>query len=231
MKVKILCRLFLIISLLYSCAAFSNNFPNIPFPDHAHVQVVAEDMNLNGVNLQTFKVVSELDKRNFIKFYEGKWKSLDENVPGVIQDEFGDWTILSRLEKGYMLTIQIDNTKKLRVEALATVSNLPSIDSLPSRGRGFPKYEGMVVENDIVSKDLNKTSRTIIARTDKNFNSVVSYYRRYFIREGWTLQGDKSVFQDENSQVFLFEKSKRELSISIARQGQGTGLVAVFTDY
>lgn len=224
-------RFQLLLFLLVSMPAFSNAWPRPAVPASALLKVVAENMVVNGVPMRTWTLTSSVAAKDTLDFYRQLWgQDATENWPGYTERELNQWHIISRLENGHLITVQVNSDQPLSTNGLLGISKLPTTKSLPELGKGFPTLGQTTILNDIHATDLNKKSRTLVATSSRSMRSVIQFYRNTFEKQGWVEKTAAVPYSGEDEFALILDRSQQELSMTFSRQANKTALVAVYVE-
>lgn len=221
-KLKVLCVFFFIVS-----EAVAEEWPQIPMPEDSSLVIVSEDMVFNGIPMKSWQLTTTLSKDELIEFYSDAWKKSDRQLlsgaPGYqIQDE-APWIIISRIENGYLMTVQL-NKKSEFGKALLGISK---IEAEPVEiGKGFPVPSSTKVVNDILANDDNKKSRTIVAVSDSSVATTIKFYRNFYSGRKWN-ELTNSIDIENKGGALMFQRGSEEVNITVNRAQNGTNIVAI----
>lgn len=161
-----------------------------------------------------------------LDFYRNLWPRGSEKQPGYTEtDDLAPWQMISRVDRGYLMTAQItQETRQLAVGYLA-MSELPDdFDRLPDLGEGFPTMRGTQVYNDIQSSDPGKRGRTLQFSNKHDLRSNVIFYRNWYADRGWTTTMDKPM--GATMHTFSFNNSGESVNLVIIQGDGATAMTA-----
>jgi hypothetical protein len=185
------------LSLAQSALAGSPNFP--PPPD-ASVEWVGQNIEINGIKSSIRAFHSRKSIEKVVEFYRREWqRPVEKGKPGFMETiDAAPWYIISRVEDGYLLTVQVqvnENDKSGSWGYLST-SPLPGNNkkNKPVQlGSSTPKMPGSHVINEMKSNDPGKTANTLIISNDYSIESNVAFYRNHYQGKGWTVETDRGL--------------------------------------
>jgi len=198
--------------------------PRLPEPPGCRVAPIGEELIVNGIPMDIRKLRCRSSAGEVLEFYRNYWPRGSEDKPGYVEtDELPPWQMITRVERGHLMTVQItQETRELAVGYLA-MSEIPQDpERLPELGEGFPAMRGTQVYNDIRSKDPGKHGRTLQFSNKHGLRSNVIFYRNYYRDRGWTAQMDRAM--GRRMHTFSFNKSGESVNLVVI---QGEGATAV----
>ena len=217
---------YLIIGLLiYSNGAFAA--PKLPPPPDATIGRPGDAIVINGIAMDIRQFVSK--KRSVeevLQFYRDFWPQGTEEKPGYTEtDALEPWKIITRVESGYLMTVQVTEDGDRGSRGLLAVSRLPDPENLPKLGKGFPKLSGSYVSNDIQSRDIGKDGRTLQMMNKYSVERNANFYRNHYENQGWGIEMDLAI-SGGNTHSLRFRNGKKNVTIVIHKSNKGSIIVA-----
>jgi len=188
-------------------------------------------MVFNGIPMDVQMFETPLTVPEVIEFYGHHWPTGTEKQPGyVVSEAFKPWTLITRAEDGYLMTVQVTSTGAGSRGFLAR-SRLDGALEAETVGDGFPVMHGTSPMNDVRTRDGGKDGRTLAFVNDRTPESNAEYYRTWFMSRGWTQDMDKS--PGEKGHVLSFRSGNKSVNIVInGRDEDGrTYIVAQTTNF
>lgn len=203
-----------------SCASF-------PTPPSSRLVVVAQDMIVNGVPMSASELHTKQGPSDVMRFYRGEWESRSQRV---VETNEGGWQTLATKDGNCFFTAQIKAGVGTGTYALLGVTQL--VTGTPKvRGDGFPKMGGSTVYNDIVSKDLGKTGRTLVMTNTFSADANASFYRSAMEGSGWVAVSDrKAKIEGSARLVQIWRRGLEEANVVIGTAGDQTSVVVNIVD-
>lgn len=202
------------------------DFPDFPPPPDSTVGRPAENMVMNGIPMDVRQFVSKRSVSEVLEFYREHWPEGTEEKPGYTETDVLDpWRIITRVEDGYLMTIQVTESGDRGSSGLLAISRLPNPGKLPELGEGFPKLRGSYVMNDILSKDLGKEGRTLQIANDYSVQHNANYYRDHYANYGWGKEMDQSI-SGGDTRSLRFSNGKSSVTIVIHKTSEGSLITA-----
>jgi len=168
--------------------------PKFPPPDNARVSIVNANMRINGIrsNLRQFSTKESL--REVVEFYREQWAHGRSDEPGyTVTNVARPWTVVSRVEDKYLLTVQVQPTNDGGSWGFLALSRLPARGRPPKIGENFPSMRGSKTLNEIVSQDPGQSGRTMLLSNKHDLHANVAFYRNRYNEAGWAFDMDKSI--------------------------------------
>ena len=222
-------RLLLFISLIFCSVSVLAQWPDVKVPPNSQLTVVSDGMNVNGADVMAYEVSSSLPLSKFIAYYKTIWsKPVTSGGVGYQEVKADGWNIISRLDDGYLITVQVKASGRRGSTALIAVSNLPKLKTLPVLGEGFPSLSNTLFVNDIYANDPQGKSRTLMFENSKSVTVNLKYYQGYYQSRGW-----KQITRRNNGNHWAvqFQKSNSEVNLTLSQEKKKTVMLAVAIEY
>ncbi len=201
--------------------------PRFPPPPDATVGMLGESMVVNGLPINIRQFRSKKSVHDVLEFYRQYWPKGTEERPGYTEtDILEPWQIITRVEDGYLMTVQVTEQGEDGSQGLLGISKLPNPEkALPKPGKNFPKLNGSTVFNDIESRDIGKRGRTVQLHNTYSVETNANFYRNHFSNQGWIVDMDKG-FSGGNSYAQRFSQGDKNVIITINKAKHGSVVVA-----
>ncbi len=200
---------------------------SLPTPPNSRVVVVAQDMVVNGVPMSANELHSKQTPSDVVRFYRSEWESRSQRV---LETNEGEWKTLATKDGNCFFTAQIKAGVDSGTYALLGVTQL--VTGTPkARGEGFPKLGGSTVYNDIVSKDMGKTGRTLLMTNKFSVDANASFYRNAMSNDGWVSIFDRrGKIEGGTRLVQIWRRGLEEANLVIGTSADQTSVVANIVD-
>lgn len=212
-----------IMSLLAGVAAAKSK-PDFPVPPAATVTWVGDDIVWNGIPMSVRKFTSSKSQLEIREFYKEQWKSpVAKGLPGFIEDVIPGAWLISRMEDGYLMTVQIKTSGS--TWGYLGITELDDISEAHEPGKGFPRMSGSEVMNEVKHNDPYRDARTVLLVNNYSVPSNVEYYRSHYEGHGWSVamdQGDDS----GSTHTLMLTNRGSEVSLTVVKTNQGSQIVA-----
>ena len=203
--------------------------PDFPAPPDAVVETVANNMSINGIQSDVRAFHTNDSIEDVVKFYREEWKRpINKQTPGFMETiDAAPWYIISRVEDGYLLTVQVQvkaNDKSASWGYLS-LSPLPDTESGPPElGLSAPKISGSIVMSEVEHNDPGKKALTTIISNTHSVRNNADFYRDYYRGKGWTQETDKKLGVDEGHSL-VYKTRKNRVTIMILKDKHYTRVV------
>ncbi len=221
-----LLRLFAAL-LLSTCAmaALAARAPDFPSPPEARVEWVSRDMEINGIPSEVRAFYSRQSVKEVRKFYRRTWAKGEKGGPGFTEtDAMKPWLLLTRVEDGYLMTMQVQKADRGGSWGYLARSKLPNPKDLPAMGENVPSMRGSRVMNDVKTRDPGQKGRTVLIANRHSLSSNINFYRNHYLNDGWTLDIERSL-DGASMHMLAFKRRLRQVRIMIMGDHQQTRVV------
>ena len=199
--------------------------PKFPPPPGSKIGLIAESMVFNGVEMDVRQFNSKRSVEEVLEFYREFWPKGTEKQPGYTEtDALEPWQLITRVEDGYLMTVQVTAAGRRGSTGLLGMSKLPNPEKLPKLGKNIPKMSGSRVFNDIKTQDIGKDGRTVALLNDFTVENNANFYRDYYSGHGFGLDMDKTVSGGDSHEL-RFSKRGQVVTIVINKTAEGTVVV------
>ncbi len=204
--------------------------PDFPPPPESRVEWVGKNLNVNGIKSAVRAFHSRKSIEKVVQFYRKEWKRpVEDDMPGYMETiDAAPWYIISRIEDGYLMTVQVQVKQNDKSGSWGYLSTSPlpgKVDKPPQLGKNVPKMPGSHVMTEVKSKDPGKNANTMIISNNHSLNSNVAFYRNHYQGKGWTAETDRDlgsgkvhslVYKNKRNRVtMMFMKDKNATRIVI----------------
>ena len=221
---------FSLIPLLILWSGLALASPKFPPPPGSKIGLIAEHMVINGIEMNVRQFNSKRSVEEVLEFYREFWPKGTEKEPGYTEtDALEPWQIITRVEEGYLMTVQVTAAGQKGSSGLLGISELPDPENLPELGKKIPKMNGSKVFNDIKTKDIGKNGRTVALINDFTVQNNANFYRDYYTSQGYQLDLDKTV-SGGDSHAQRFSQRGDVVTIVISKAAEGTVVVTQTED-
>ncbi len=200
--------------------------PKFPSPPDSTIGRLGESIVINGVAMDVRQFTSRRSVDEVLQFYREFWPQGTEERPGYTEtDILEPWRIITRVENGYLMTVQVNEDGDRGSTGLLGMSRLPDPENLPTLGKGFPKMRGSHVINDILSRDTGKQGRTLQLSNQFSVENNANFYRHHFEGQGWGVDMDQTLSGGDTHSL-RFSSGIKSVSIVIHKAENGTIVIA-----
>lgn len=201
--------------------------PDFPVPDKAKQQIVAPQMDYNGIPMSIRRLESEAPPEDMLAFYRKQWAATKKNR-GPEEYTLGDWRVIASLREDCFFTVQVKPFGKNGSEALLGLTAPPNGKTVKEE---LPMLPGSTVLNDIAHNDAGKIARTVVLKNTYSPTANADFYRRNLGDLGWRVTNHYRMEKPgQNGDVMVLKNGLRELSITLTRQGSESNVLLNYVD-
>lgn len=203
--------------------------PDFPPPPGAAVEWVGQNVEVNGIKSAIRAFHSKKSIEDVVEFYRHEWKKpVAKDKPGFMETiNAAPWYIISRIEDGYLLTVQVqvqENDQSASWGYLS-ISPLPGARNKPKQfGAGVPKIPGSYVINEMKSDDPGKEATTVIISNTNSVNGNAAFYRQHYQGKGWSTETDRKLGSRE-AHSLVFKNRRSRVTIMVLEDKNFTRVV------
>jgi len=211
--------------LMLGNTALTHAQPKFPVPPASKVTWVGKDINWNGIPMEVRKFTTSKSQLQIRNFYKKKWVTpVEKGKPGFIEDVIPDAWLISRLEDGYLMTVQIKKSG-LDTWGYLGITNLEGMGDGPKVAKSFPKMSGSEVMNEVKHNDPYRKATTVMLANNYSVSSNVEFYRSHYQGGGWNVSMDQAG-SGGSTHTFIMNKHGAEVSLTVVRTNLGSQIVA-----
>ena len=202
---------------------------DIPVPAWMTTTAIADEMVINGLPSRVRYFHADRPLGDLLAFYRQRWDERPAGRAGFRQAAVDPWSVISRLEGPYLLTVQARTSNALTCEGFLAIGDLGAIRQRMTRDDSVPQMAGSRVVNDLTSTDPGRKGRTLMIVNAYSVSRNRDFYRDHFLDRGWGRLQDQA---RGGAHVLAFRKLGQEAHIVIkpSRQGAVTVMNLVTTD-
>lgn len=203
--------------------------PDFPPPPGAAVEWVGKDLEVNGIKSAIRAFHSKKPIEDIVKFYRSEWKKpVEKDKPGFMETiDAAPWYIISRVEDGYLLTVQVQVQENDQSASWGYLSMSPlpgARDKVKQFGASVPKIPGSYVINEMKSDDPGKEATTVIISNTNSVNGNAAFYRQHYQGKGWTTETDRKLGSRE-AHSLVFKNRRSRVTIMLLEDKNFTRIV------
>ena len=194
----------LLLILLSSMSAWATKAPWVLFPDDARVTVIGEQLTVFGLPLMAYEFHSAQSVAELVAFYTSEWSRRDsasDEAPPYIESELAGWRVLSHLELGHNITVQLRDGGIRGTQVLVGVSPLPDYLTTQRRNRidvHVPLLGGTRMTSLVASVDRGQRAEVYWLISDDSVDTFLGRYRDHHQQRGATVNGYRVVQQERH---------------------------------
>lgn len=199
--------------------------PEFPPPPEARVQSMGGSTVVGGRAMDIRQFSTDDRPEKVYEFYRRKWKEPPEkSAPGFAEtDAMEPWHIISRIEDGYLMTVQAQRTDSGGTWGYLALSRVDEAGA-PRVDPGVPRMEGSEVLQSITSRDPGQTGTTALLSNRRSLASNVTYYRQRYGGGEWRADMDKAV-PAAGMHVLAYTSGRHKVNIVLTGDERETQVV------
>ena len=215
-------KTILVTLLCLGLVAHAQARSTFPPPPKSIIGMLGDKTIVNGIPMQIRQFSTDRSLQQVIDFYRALWEdNTDQGLPGYsISTALPPWTIISRIEEEYILTVQVTSDNKRRASGYLSMSPLDP-EQITQTGQDFPRMKGSTILNDIVSDDSGKNGRTLLLQNSNSIKSNANFYRNHYKRLGWE-EITEIPPHSGKQQVLQFRRSNKHVTLVLKEQAGAT---------
>ena len=200
--------------------------PDFPTPKDAQVQWVGRNIEVNGIRSDIRAFHTKKSPEKVADFYREEWKEpVAKGMPGFTEtDAMNPWHLITRLEDGYLMTVQYQEQDRGGTWGYLAMSPLPTKESWTEPGKGFPKMPDSTIVNENVSNDPGIKGRTLLISNRYSISSNVEFYRSHYQSLGWTVETDKELAPGKMHSL-VFKSRRNRITMMFIGENNETRIV------
>ncbi len=218
-------RLLLAAALLGAVVRVEARPPKFPAPDDAKVSVVSNNMTVQGRNMSVRAFISDDDVETVVEFYQELWAEPPvPNAPGFAYepDAIAPWQLLTRVEDGYVMTVQVQPHAVNGSYGYLATGRLPDPGDGPIELPPPPAMDGSRVLSNVLSDDAGKDAQTAMLSNDYSVASNVNFYRSRYT--GWRVDIDQPM-GNNSLHALSFRRGREQVIVTIQGTSDGSHIV------
>ncbi|MEX2479675.1 MAG: hypothetical protein WD928_02325 [Gammaproteobacteria bacterium] len=217
--------LFLITFMLVALDAAARP-PDFPAPPRASVSVVADEMRVQGRTMAVRAFLSDDTVEDIVAFYQELWREPPaKGAPGVAYepDAIAPWHLLTRVEDGYVMTVQVQPSNAQGAYGYLALGKLPDPGDGPApEPPAPPAMDGSRIQSNVASVDPGKKAQTVMLVNTYSLDSNVNFYREHYA--AWRKDVDQPMGHGA-LYALGFRRGREEVIITIQSGRDGSQVV------
>lgn len=221
-----LLRTTLVVAAVLGASAARASPPDFPPPDHAAVTVVSNSMTIQGRTMAVRSFVSDDPVEDVVAFYQDLWQEPPvKGAPGVAYepDALAPWHLLTRVEDGYVMTVQVQPSNSQGSFGYLALGKLPDPGDGPVPAPPDPPaMDGSALQSTMVNDDPGKEAQTSMLINEYSVDSNVHFYRNYY--QAWRKDIDQAM-GNKSLHALSFRRGSEQVIITIQGGRDGSQIV------
>jgi hypothetical protein len=200
--------------------------PEFPPPPEARVQSMGGSTVIGGRAMEIRQFSSTDNPERVYEFYRRLWKEDEKGIePGYAEtDVMSPWHILSRVEEGYLMTVQAQPVDGKGTWGYLALSRVDEVPAAPASAPDVPQMADSQVLQNITSRDPGQTGATVLLTNRHSLASNVNYYRQQFQASDWRPDMDKAI-PKARMHVLSYTGGRRKIAIVLTGDDKETQVI------
>lgn len=191
------------------------------FPENSAVEIVAENMLINGLPTTAWTLQTGLSQQELAAFYRQQWQAGSDHFD---EQELAGDVIINSVHKPYVYTARIHSSTFAATTALIAVSSLETNARL-SRSQLLPALAGNRVLSVTEHNEPIGYARTQVLHSRNSLSFNYDFYLQHFQRSGW--HAEFAVLDPtEGVAILLLNSARQQISMTFDQQAEGVMIVA-----
>jgi len=201
--------------------------PEFPTPKKVKLQIVAPQIDYNGLPMSIVRIESESPPQDLLAFYREAWAATKQ-VRGPAEYPLGPWQVIASMRENCFYTVQVKPFGKNGTEGFLGLTTLPTGKTVKEE---VPMLPGSKIIGDIVHNDPGKSARTVVLRNGFSPAANADFYRRNLGDLGWVVTNHSRMSKpDQGGDVMVLKNGLRELSVTLTREGSESNVLLNYVD-
>lgn len=198
---------------------------SVPTPKGMHLSWVGQEIMHNGMPINILHFSTSNKPEFILEYYRKAWaEPVSQNAPGFLENTTEQWQVVSRLEDGRNLVVQVKAKEGGGSEGYLSQMNLSGRVAIKD-AYDFPKPQGSVLVSHTVGEDFKGEALTLVITSALSVNEVSNYYLQTLKSKGYSAQFNQK--ESGNHALFFLGKNKK---IDVAIGPVATGGSAIFVN-
>jgi len=221
---RMISRCIIILFLIsLTCRFVAAKELEFPPPKDAAVSLVGNNVTVGGktMSIRQFYTKNKIEKVQ--KFYYRLWEKGEiKDLPGYLETKDNPpWHIISRLQEGHLLTVQMQSADDGGTWGYLASSLLTQEAVQSTVAESFPKLPDSEILHDIQTKDIGQSGTTMLISNKKSLESNTNYYKNYYQQRGWRTDLDQAI-PNNDSYVMAFTSGRDKVNLVLRRVDKST---------
>ncbi len=196
---------------------------DVAVPEGAAVTWVAPEIEQSGIPLQIQQLKSGQSVEQVLNFYRTEWADAGNgDSPGFIEKAVGEWNVISRLDGGTNIVIQVKAAADGSTEGFLSVADVTGAAKESEISQDFPRLSGSELISSTASRDPGKSATTLILRNRFSVSSNTSFYQSRMPSKGWQ---QVHAVRAQGADILLFNKNGNSLEVAVTQDSDGITVV------
>lgn len=201
---------------------FRLRLTDVPIPHGTRVQWVGENIIQNGKPLQIARYDSSLNLTDTVAFYRQLWPNHEgtQAPPGLLETQTGEWLLLSHLQDGFNIVLQLHANNPLRSSGFLSIMPLDGGEHTEAKAEAAD----LQLLSETRSQDGSLSATLSVFFSEQSVSTTTSRLLHAHTRESWTL-ASRQLHAD--NQILILNHRSLQREIVVSRSDEGGSLVVI----
>lgn len=173
---------------------------SISLPENAQTAWISNNLNQSGMvlSIRTFKSSDNVD--DVLDYYRKIWFR-EGKIPGYIEDEMMEWSIISQLRKEANVVLQVKSSDLGGTTGFLSIAKLDG--KTQSVDADFPVPDATEEFASTFLRENGADVHTMTFITKQSIGITSGFYKEQLKKQGWLLASDRKI---SGSNILLFNR-------------------------
>lgn len=198
-------------------------YATVPTATGMSLSWVGQELNHNGRPMTILHFSSAETADETLRFYRDAWqKPLADNIPPYIENNIGDWKVISRLSGDDSWVVQVRDKKSGGAEGYISDMSMSASVTIPPEVGRFPQMTGSLLISYTSSADTHARGLTLVLKSPHSVRASAEFYLAKLSSEGFSIS-NKQI--DAESATLFFADEKSKVDVAVGRADDGGSLI------
>lgn len=207
-------------------AFWKQGFPEIQLPVSMQVQVVSDDLIMNGLRSQILSFSVDMASAELVEFFADEWP--DEMAVTYLRNS----VVMAHREGDFLITVEAREQDSESSSGLITVTDYFAARDAErtTAGLDIDLPSGTEVLQHLRAEDLGKKSETLLLASTDSVGDNLDYYRSYFRDQGFVPLTKGALRRGRNGGAMILNRQAEQLNIAVSEFGgerQGDSMILI----
>lgn len=185
---------------------------SVPTPKHMQLSWVGQELNHNGVPVNILHFSTDKSTGSVLEYYRDIWSDpVSDTAPGFIENTVAQWQVVSRLEGGSNLVVQVKSRNDGGAEGYISQMHFSSRIAIKD-AQNFPRPRDSVLVSHTQGDDFKGDALTLVITSEMSVSAVARYYLNTLKSKGYKAQFDQ---EDSGSRALFFVGKGKKIDVSV----------------
>jgi len=192
--------------------AVAAGWPELNFPPSMQLQVVSNEMSINGTPMRVLEFCSPQKPDELTQWFSNQWQGR------VARSRAGRWDVLAHRERDALITVQMKPLGHEGSRGFIAISNFfeQAARTRPRTAPDVPIPAGTLLMQDIKADDAGRKNRTLVLISDRSPAQNLDFYRAYYQQEGYEPVSYGALARNDGSGAMILNRGAEQLNVAAA---------------